>query len=144
MGGHHLPAYRQAPNTGPREGWPGGNALHGSPSSGAAGQGRQPGAWTALTTPARAFYDVHFKGGAFDLPRPFDTWAIENVIFKFNAAESHGMNAIQAAVKISKDIDQLGLTSDDIANIRLRKKARPSSPQCRWRSLLKLYGSCGI
>lgn len=80
----------------------------------------QPGAPTALTMPRWGFYDVLFKSGAFDLPRPFGTWVIENVIFKINTAEGHGMTAIEAALEISNNMKQRGLTSKDIANVRVR------------------------
>ena len=120
MDGHPLRIYRQAPNTGPRKGWAGGDACMRAVHLALLVKAGQPGARTALTTPKLGFYDVLFKGGAFDLPRPFGTWVIENVIFKVNTAEGHGMTAVEAALQISNDMKRRELTPKDIANIRVR------------------------
>ena len=120
MDGHPLRVYRQAPNAGPRKGWAGGDACMRAVHLALLVKAGQPGARTALTAPKWGFYDVLFKGGAFDLPRPFGTWVIENVIFKVNTAEGHGMTAVEAALKISNDMKQRRLAPKDIANIRVR------------------------
>ena len=120
MDGHPLRVYRQAPNAGPRKGWAGGDACMRAVHLALLVNAGQPGAETALTTPRWGFYDVLFKGDAFDLPRPFGTWVIENVIFKINAAEGHGITAIEAALQISNDMKQRGLTAQDIDNVRVR------------------------
>lgn len=120
MDGHPLRAYRQAPNAGPRKGWAGGDACMRAVHLALLVKAGQPGARTALTTPKWGFYDVLFEGCAFDLPRPFGTWVIENVIFKVNTAEGHGMTAVEAALKISNDMKQRRLAPEDIANIRVR------------------------
>ena len=120
MDGHPLRVYRQAPNAGPRKGWAGGDACMRAVHLALLVKAGQPGAPTALTTPKWGFYDVLFKEVAFDLPRPFSTWVIENVIFKVNTAEGHGMTAVEAGLKISKAMKQRGLTPKDIANIRVR------------------------
>ena len=120
MDGHPLRVYRQAPNAGPRKGWAGGDACMRAVHLALLVKAGQPGAQTALTTPKWGFYDVLFKGGAFDLPRPYGTWVIENVIFKVNTAEGHGMTAVEAALRISNDMKQRGLTPNDIAKIKVR------------------------
>ena len=120
MDGHPLRVYRQAPNAGPRKGWAGGDACMRAVHLVLLIKAGQPGAPTVLSTPRWGFYDVLFKGDAFDLPSPFGTWVIENVIFKINTAEGHGMTAIEAALKISNDMKQRGLTAKDIANVRVR------------------------
>ena len=120
MDGHPLRVYRQAPNTGSRKGWAGGDACMRAVHLALLVKAGQIGAETALTTPRWGFYDVLFKGGAFDLPRPFGTWVIENVIFKINTAEGHGMTAIEAALQITNDMKQRGLTFKDIAHVRVR------------------------
>ena len=120
MDGHPLRVYRQAPNAGPRKGWAGGDACMRAVHLALLVNAGQTGAETALTTPRWGFYDVLFKGDAFDLPRSFGTWVIENVIFKINTAEGHGMTAIEAALRISNDMKQRGLTAKDIDNVRVR------------------------
>jgi len=81
----------------------------------------QPGAKAVLTTPRWGFYDVLYKSSTFDLPRPFGSWVIENVIFKINTAEGHGMTAVEAALDISNELKKRGLDPvNDIASIRVR------------------------
>ena len=118
--GHPLRVYRQAPNTGPRKGWAGGDACMRAVHIALLVKAGQPGVPTALTASKWGFYDVLFKGQAFDLPRPFGTWVVENIIYKVNTAEGHGMTAVEAALKISDNLKQLGLTPKDIASIRVR------------------------
>lgn len=121
MDGHPLRVYRQAPNTGPRKGWAGGDACMRAVHLALMVKNGQPGAETVLTTPRWGFYDVLFKGKTFDLPRPFTTWVIENVLFKINTAEGHGMTAIEAALEITEELRERGLTPEnDIASIQVR------------------------
>ena len=120
MDGHPLRVYRQAPNAGPRKGWAGGDACMRAVHLALLVKSGQPGAPTVLTTPRWGFHDVLFKGGGFDLPRPFGTLVIENVLFKVNTAEGHGMTAIEAALALSKEMRKKGLKQDDITGIRVR------------------------
>lgn len=121
MDGHPLRVYRQAPNTGPRKGWAAGDACMRAVHLALLARADQPGAATALTTPRWGFYDVLFKGKAFELPRPFGTWVVETVLFKINTAEGHGMTAIEAALEIGDTMRQKGLDpAVDIGSIHVR------------------------
>lgn len=80
----------------------------------------QPGAPSVLTTPRWGFYDVLFKGKTFELPRPFGNWVIDNVQFKINTAEGHGMTAIEAALELAHELKERHLSTDDIASIKVR------------------------
>lgn len=121
MDGHPLRIYRQAPNTGPRKGWAGGDACMRAVHLALLVKNGQPGAEAVLTTPRWGFYDVLFKGNTFDLPRPLSTWVIENILFKVNTAEGHGMTAIEAALDIADELRNRGLTPEkDIASIQVR------------------------
>ena len=120
MDGHPLRVYRQAPNTGPRKGWAAGDACMRAVHLVLLVKAGQPGAPTALTAPKWGFYDVFFAGKSFELPRPFRTWVIENVIFKVNTAEGHGMTAVEAGLEIASVMKQQNLKPDDIAGIWVR------------------------
>lgn len=121
MDGHPLRVYRQAPNTGPRKGWAGGDSCMRAVHLALLVKNGQPGAEAVLTTPRWGFYDVLFKGHIFELPRPFGTWVIENVLFKVNTAEGHGLTAIEAALEIADELRKRGLTPEnDIASIQVR------------------------
>ena len=121
MDGHPLRAYRQAPNTGPRKGWAGGDACMRAVHLALMAKAGQPGATSVLTAPKWGFYDVLFKGRSFELPRPFGTWVVENVLFKVNTAEGHGMTAVEAALEIANVMRRRNLMPEqDISSIRVR------------------------
>jgi 2-methylcitrate dehydratase len=57
----------------------------------------QPGAPTVLTAPRWGFYDTHFGGKEFIIPRSYSSWVIESFFFKLIPAESYGISAIECA-----------------------------------------------
>lgn len=101
-----LRTYRHAPNTGPRKSWAAGdacrravihaiNAVHrgvvGYPS--------------ALSAETWGFYDVAFKGKAFEFERPFGSYVMENVLFKISfPAEFHAQTAVECAMKLHAQV----------------------------------------
>ena len=124
MDGHPLRLYRQSPNAGPRKGWAAGDACMRAVHLALLARAGQPGAPTVLTQPRWGFYDVLFNGQSFQLPRPFGTWVMENIIFKVNAAEGHGMTAVEAALLVSKEMLRRNLSPGrDIAHIQVRTQA---------------------
>ena len=124
MDGHPLRLYRQSPNAGPRKGWAAGDACMRAVHLALLARAGQPGAPTVLTQPKWGFYDVLFNGQTFQLPRPFGTWVMENIIFKVNAAEGHGMTAVEAALLIGKEMLRRNLSPErDIDHIQVRTQA---------------------
>lgn len=124
MDGHPLRLYRQSPNAGPRKGWAAGDACMRAVHLALLARAGQPGAPTVLTQPKWGFYDVLFNGQSFQLPRPFGTWVMENIIFKVNTAEGHGMTGVEAALLISQEMLRRNLSPErDIAQIRVRTQA---------------------
>ncbi|OCL12673.1 2-methylcitrate dehydratase [Glonium stellatum] len=120
MDGHPLRVYRQSPNAGPRKGWAAGDAcMRAVHIAFLAGAG-QPGAPTVLTQPKWGFYNSLFRGQTFDLPRPFGSWTMENIIFKVHTAEGHGMSAVEAAVATSNKMQRRGIVIEDISHVRIR------------------------
>ena len=60
---------------------------------------------SVLTAPTWGFYDVQFKGNSFSLPRDFDSYVMENVLFKISfPAEFHAQTAVEAAVTLHEEI----------------------------------------
>ena len=122
--GHPLRVHRQSPNAGPRKGWAAGDACMRAVHLALLARANQPGAPTVLTQPKWGFYDVLFKGQSFQLPRPFGTWVMENIIFKVNTAEGHGMTGVEAALLISQELHKRNLSAEqDIAHIQVRTQA---------------------
>ena len=51
------------------------------------------------------FEDVLFKGEQLSLPQAFDSYVMENVLFKISfPAEFHAQTAVEAAVKLHPEI----------------------------------------
>ena len=125
MDGHPLRTYRQAPNAGPRKGWAAGEACKQAVHLALLASAGQPGAPSVLSTPRWGFYDTLFRGHKFELPRPYGSWVVENVIYKVNTAEGHGMTAVEAALLLANELRDRGLNipTQDIARIDIRTQA---------------------
>ena len=115
--GQSLRTYRHAPNAGPRKSWAAGDATSRALQLVLLTQKGQIGYPSVLTAPTWGFYDVQFKGNAFSLPREFDSYVMENVLFKISfPAEFHAQTSVEAAVTLHPEIkDKL----DEIEEIKI-------------------------
>ena len=115
--GQSLRTYRHAPNAGPRKSWAAGDATSRALQLVLLTQKGQIGYPSVLTAPTWGFYDVQFKGDSFSLPREFDSYVMENVLFKISfPAEFHAQTAVEAAVTLHPEIkDKL----EDIERIQI-------------------------
>ena len=103
--GQSLRTYRHAPNAGPRKSWAAGDATSRALQLVLLTQKGQIGYPSVLTAPTWGFYDVQFKGNSFSLPRDFDSYVMENVLFKISfPAEFHAQTAVEAAVTLHPEI----------------------------------------
>ncbi|KAI0011642.1 hypothetical protein F4779DRAFT_636515 [Xylariaceae sp. FL0662B] len=119
--GHPLRIFRQSPNAGPRKGWAAGDACMRAVHLANLARTGQPGIRTPLTAARWGFYQVLNKDRVFQLPRPFGTWVVENVIFKVLTAEGHGLTAVEATMVASNELQARGLDPiHDIRSIRVR------------------------
>lgn len=127
-----LRTYRHAPNTGSRKSWAAGDATsRGVRLSLMAMQGEM-GYATPLTAEGWGFQDVLFNQQALTLQRPFDSYVMENVLFKVAyPAEFHAQTAAEAAVDLHPevarrldDIDKITITTHESA-IRIIDKTGP-------------------
>jgi len=58
-----------------------------------------------LSAKTWGFYDVAFKGKAFEFERPFGSYVMENVLFKISfPAEFHAQTACEAAMKLHPQV----------------------------------------
>jgi 2-methylcitrate dehydratase len=58
-----------------------------------------------LSAPVWGFEDVSFSGEKLSLPQPFETYVMENILFKISfPAEFHAQTAVEAAVKLHNDV----------------------------------------
>ena len=119
--GHSLRTYRHAPNTGSRKSWAAGDATSRAVQLALMARRGEMGYPTALTAPTWGFYDVHFGGQPFRLPRPYGSYVMENVLFKISwPAEFHGQTAVECAMEVHRRLAEMGRDASDIAHITLR------------------------
>ena len=103
--GQSLRTYRHAPNAGPRKSWAAGDATSRALQLVLLTQKGQIGYPSVLTAPTWGFYDVQFKGERVTLPREFDSYVMENVLFKISfPAEFHAQTAVEAAVILHEQV----------------------------------------
>ncbi len=127
-----LRTYRHAPNTGSRKSWAAGDATsRGVRLAMMAVQGEM-GYATALSAPGWGFQDVLFHKQELTISQPFDSYVMENVLFKVAyPAEFHAQTAAEAAVQLHPevkarldDIDQITITTHESAIRIIDKKDR--------------------
>lgn len=108
-----LRTYRHAPNTGPRKSWAAGDACRRAVTHAINAVYRGVvGYPSALSAKTWGYYDVAFKGSAFQFERPFGSYVMENVLFKISfPAEFHAQTAVECAMKlhgvVAGNIDQI-------------------------------------
>lgn len=134
-----LRAYRHAPNTIPRKGWAAASAVGRAVQLAFLARTGQPGAPTVLSTPRWGFEDVVMGpsrgaerksvGGISKKleiggpePAEFGTYVIQNVFFKLMPCEGHSLTAVEACVRIRKNMDERGLELDvrNVAHVKVR------------------------
>ncbi len=111
--GQPLRTYRHAPNTGSRKSWAAGDATSRGVRLALIARTGEMGYPSVLTAKTWGFYDVLFKGRAFQFPRPYGSYVMENVLFKISfPAEFHAQTAVECALQLHP------LVKDRLADIR--------------------------
>lgn len=108
MDGHPTRVYRSGAETIPRKGWAAGDAARRAVQLALVVRAGQAGAPGALTTPRWGFLERTFGEAGFQLPRSFETWTIQNVLFKVMPVEGHGIAAVEAALVQHRALQQRG------------------------------------
>ncbi len=127
-----LRTYRHAPNTGSRKSWAAGDATSRAVRLALMALKGEMGYPTALSAPTWGFQDVLFGGKELKLARPFDSYVIENVLFKISfPAEFHAQTSAEAAIQLYPqvvdrldEIDKVVITTHESA-IRIIDKKGP-------------------
>ena len=130
--GGSLRTYRHAPNTGSRKSWAAGDAVSRAVWLSLMALKGEMGYPSALTAPKWGFYDVLFKGQPFKFQRPYDSYVMENVLFKVSfPAEFHAQTAVECAMTLHPqvkdrldDIKRVVITTHESA-IRIIDKTGP-------------------
>ena len=130
--GQSLRTYRHAPNTGSRKSWAAGDATARAIQLALMAMKGEMGYPTALNAPTWGFYDVSFKGQPFKFQRPYESYVMENVLFKISfPAEFHAQTAAECAMILHpqvkdrlNDIERIVITTHESA-IRIIDKTGP-------------------
>ncbi|HAT8711450.1 TPA: bifunctional 2-methylcitrate dehydratase/aconitate hydratase [Legionella pneumophila] len=115
--GQSLRTYRHAPNAGSRKSWAAGDATSRAVRLALIAKAGEMGYPSALTAQTWGFYDVLFGKKQFKFQRPYDSYVMENVLFKLSyPAEFHAQTAVECAVKLHPIVKN---RLEDIARIEL-------------------------
>lgn len=99
--GQSLRTYRHAPNTGSRKSWAAGDATSRAVRLAWLVKQGEEGYPSALTAKKWGFYDATWHGQHLHLPQEFDSYVMENILFKISfPAEFHAQTAVEAAVAL--------------------------------------------
>lgn len=119
--GQSLRTYRHAPNTGSRKSWAAGDATSRAVRLALMAKAGEMGYPSALTAKTWGFYDVSFKGRAFEFQRSYGSYVMENVLFKVSyPAEFHAQTAVEAAMKLHRQLAERGLNASAMRAITVR------------------------
>lgn len=96
-----LRTYRHFPNTGSRKSWAAGDQTARGLYFASLTEKNEMGYETALSAKRFGLYDVLFHGKPFQFEKPFDTFIMENILYKVSfPAEFHAQTAIEAAISL--------------------------------------------
>ena len=137
--GQSLRTYRHAPNAGPRKSWAAGDATSRAMQLVWLTKKGQIGYPSAITAPIWGFQDVLFKGKNLVLKQEFESYVMENVLFKISfPAEFHAQTAVEAAVKLHPtikdkfdEIEKIKIITHESAIRIISKKGKLNNPADR-------------
>lgn len=119
--GQSLRTYRHAPNAGSRKSWAAGDATSRAVRLALIAKTGEMGYPSALSAKTWGFYDVLFKGKEFKFQRTYGSYVMENVLFKISfPAEFHSQTAVEAAINLYKQMQNMGKKCEDIKKITIR------------------------
>lgn len=103
--GQALRTYRHAPNTGSRKSWAAGDATSRAVRLALIAKTGEMGYPSVLTAPIWGFYDVSFKGKPFSINQAYDSYVMENILFKISfPAEFHAQTAVECAMQLHAQV----------------------------------------
>ncbi len=130
--GGALRTYRHAPNTGSRKSWAAGDATARAVRLALIALTGEMGYPSALSAARWGFQDVLFGGQALRAPQAFDSYVMENVLFKISfPAEFHAQTAVECAMQLHpqvrdrlSEIDRIVIETQEPA-VRIIDKTGP-------------------
>ncbi len=120
LDGSSLRSYRHAPNTGSRKSWAAGDASSRGLFLALMAERGEMGYPSAITAKTWGFQDVLFNGNELVFKQPYQTYVMENILFKISfPAEFHAQTAVEAAITLHNTMIEMGKTIDDIQTISI-------------------------
>lgn len=105
LDGQSLRTYRHAPNTGSRKSWAAGDATSRGVFLALLALKGEMGYPSVLSAKKWGFCDIYFKGEPLKISRPYQSYVMENILFKIAyPAEFHGQTAVECALKLHGQI----------------------------------------
>ena len=137
--GQSLRTYRHAPNAGPRKSWAAGDATSRAMQLVWLTKKGQIGYPSAISAPTWGFKDVLFNGKDLILKQEFESYVMENVLFKISfPAEFHAQTAVEAAVTLHSEvknkfdeIDKIKIITHESAIRIISKEGKLNNPADR-------------
>ena len=112
-----LRTYRQAPNTGSRKSWAAGDATSRGMKLALMAMAGEMGYDTALSAHGWGFESVWFGGNSVTIARPFNSYVMENILFKISfPAEFHAQTAVEAAMDLYEEV---GHRIDEVETVKI-------------------------
>ncbi len=139
LDGGALRTYRHAPNTGWRKSWAAGDAAARGVQHALAALHGEMGYPTALSASHWGFEDVVLSGRPLQLPRPLQSYVMENILFKLaSPVEFHAQTAVECALQLHQaaaarldQIERIVLATQDSALRIIDKKGPLRNPADR-------------
>lgn len=137
--GQSLRTYRHAPNAGSRKSWAAGDATARAVRLALLIKAGEMGYPSALTAKQWGFYDVSMGSKPFQFQRAYDSYVMENILFKLSyPAEFHAQTAVECAVQLHPlvrdrfdDIERIELVTHESAIRIISKKGTLHNPADR-------------
>ncbi|WP_273843137.1 bifunctional 2-methylcitrate dehydratase/aconitate hydratase [Rubrobacter calidifluminis] len=137
--GGPLRTYRHAPNVGSRKSWAAGDATSRGVRLAMMAICGEMGYPKALSAEGWGFQDALFGGREIKLARPFESYVMENVLFKISfPAEFHAQTAAEAALRLHpevrdrlEEIERVEITTQEPAMRIIAKEGPLNNPADR-------------
>jgi 2-methylcitrate dehydratase len=137
--GSSLRTYRHAPNASSRKSWAAGDATSRAVRLAMIAMKDEISIPSALSAKTWGFYDVNFKGKEFSFSQGFDSYVMDNILFKISfPAEFHAQTAVECAVQLHpqikdkfNEIDKIVLTTHESAIRIISKEGELDNPADR-------------
>jgi 2-methylcitrate dehydratase len=105
LDGSSLRTYRHAPNTGSRKSWAAGDASARGLFLALMAQRGEMGYPSAISAKGWGFQDVLFKGNQLSFSQSYNSYVMENILFKISfPAEFHAQTAVEAAMALHAQV----------------------------------------